>query len=623
MLQPDTRRVLLEALRPPEGYAVDRAIATTYTLDLTALLIAPLAFAMLDGLCSRAKPTAPHVADSIDPFALLKAVRGSAERTTVFCQAGRIAVPTQYRRLLTYVEESVVEVAPAEGTGVFHPKVWVLRMLGPEKKIAYRVLVLSRNLTFDRSWDTLVALDGELAQDRTRAISANRPLAEFVASLPGLAINKQQMRPQSLADVKLIADELLRVHFELPEGFDEYAFYPIGIAGRTGAPFLDTRCDKRFVISPFVTAGGLADLSGKGGTLVSRLEELDKIPRETLATFDEVLVLNDQADQLEDTEEHALDVHEGTPPPTGLHAKVYVTDDGWDTHLWTGSANATTAAFAQNVEFVVRLRGKRSVEGVDKTKASLDALLVPYPGAAEESGPSDAQRELEERLRVVRSEVASAGWAAVTGDSSNGAYPFILYARPSWTPPADVTLEAKPISLSDAFWRDIVPGSRGMGADFSGASFEALTTFFAIRMNLTVGELSAEEIFVVNAPLEGAPSNRIAMVLQSMLDDPTKVLRFLRLLLALDPFEVLAAIESDDGLPPGGGTPRATVDAEAPLLEAMLKALAHEPSRLDAIGQVVADLMASTDGHTRLPPGFLAAWEPIQKARLTLKAGAR
>ena len=619
VLQPDSRRVLLDALRPPEGYVVDCAIATTYTLDLTALLIAPLAFAMLDGLCSRAKPTAPHVADTIDPFALLKAVRGTAERTTVFCQAGRIAVPKQYRRLLTYVEGSVVEVAPASGLGVFHPKIWVLRMVGPEGSVAYRLLVLSRNLTFDRSWDTMVALDGELALDRTRAIAANRPLAEFVAALPDLAVNRQGIRPQSLADVKLVADELLRVHFELPQGFDDYAFYPIGLGGRSGGPFQDIRCDKRLVISPFVTAGGLAELSGRGGTLVSRIEELDALPRSALETFDQVFVLNDQADQLEGIEDDLYGPSHGSPPPSGLHAKLYVTDDGWNAHVWTGSANATTAAFSENVEFLVRLQGKRVAAGAATAADSLGALLVPYPAKATPVVPSAAELALEQQLRQVRAVLARVCWAAVTGSPAGDAYPLSLHARSPWHVAPHVKLAVRPISLSDAFWKEVTPGTEGVVVEYPGVSFEALTSFFAVRMELREGDLSAEEMFVINAPLEGAPENRVACVLQSLLDDPAKVLRFLRLLLALDPFEVLSAIEPEDDNDAGVTGARGAADVEAPLLEAMLKALVQEPERLDAIDQVVSDLLASDDGKTRLPPGFLAAWEPIRQARSTLK----
>ena len=44
MLEPRVRRQLMEALRPPSGYELDRAVGTTYSLDLLALLTTPLAF---------------------------------------------------------------------------------------------------------------------------------------------------------------------------------------------------------------------------------------------------------------------------------------------------------------------------------------------------------------------------------------------------------------------------------------------------------------------------------------------------------------------------------------------------------------------------------------------------
>ena len=48
MLELDQRRLFLEALKPPAGYEFDRGIGTTFTLDLTALLITPLSLALLD-----------------------------------------------------------------------------------------------------------------------------------------------------------------------------------------------------------------------------------------------------------------------------------------------------------------------------------------------------------------------------------------------------------------------------------------------------------------------------------------------------------------------------------------------------------------------------------------------
>ena len=60
MLQPDTRRLLTDALRPPSGFHLDAAVATTYSLDLVSLVLAPLAMAAHDAASSlrrcRARP---------------------------------------------------------------------------------------------------------------------------------------------------------------------------------------------------------------------------------------------------------------------------------------------------------------------------------------------------------------------------------------------------------------------------------------------------------------------------------------------------------------------------------------------------------------------------------------
>ena len=53
MLAPDSRELLLDALRPPTGCSLDRAVATTFTLDLETALTVPLAFAGSDWMSSR------------------------------------------------------------------------------------------------------------------------------------------------------------------------------------------------------------------------------------------------------------------------------------------------------------------------------------------------------------------------------------------------------------------------------------------------------------------------------------------------------------------------------------------------------------------------------------------
>src|SRR5687767_6042393 len=95
MLEPASRLLLLDALRPPSGYRLDHAVGTTFSLDLAALLAAPVGFALLDREADDGRPVT-------DPVALLEAVRRNADRIDIFCQAGQIALPPEYRPIISY-----------------------------------------------------------------------------------------------------------------------------------------------------------------------------------------------------------------------------------------------------------------------------------------------------------------------------------------------------------------------------------------------------------------------------------------------------------------------------------------------------------------------------------------
>ncbi|MEO2163842.1 MAG: hypothetical protein ABGY29_15090, partial [bacterium] len=227
MLAPRDRTLLLESLRPPDGYSLDRAIATTYTLDLIALLTAPLAFTFFDWEDEEGRPSA-------DPLALLEAVRRNARRLHVFCHGGAIHAPRPGQVLLGYLEACVVEVSAPRG-GVFHPKVWVLRFeesrqgSGEGVEVRYRLIVSTRNLTFDRSWDTVLVIDGALTT-RKNAIASNRGLAEFIRRLPDLA--RREAPAEARAAAKQLGDEVLRVRWDLPEEIQEMEFLSFGLSSR-------------------------------------------------------------------------------------------------------------------------------------------------------------------------------------------------------------------------------------------------------------------------------------------------------------------------------------------------------------------------------------------------------
>src|SRR5262245_13963061 len=140
MLEPNDRRLLLESLRPPEGFQLVFAVATTYSLDLIALLTTPIAFTFYDWEHVDGRPV-------VEPLALLEALSRHAERLAIFCQADRIIVPGRAHGLFGFLEECVIPVRAPRPEGVFHPKVWALRYADSAGAVRYRLLVSSRNLT--------------------------------------------------------------------------------------------------------------------------------------------------------------------------------------------------------------------------------------------------------------------------------------------------------------------------------------------------------------------------------------------------------------------------------------------------------------------------------------------
>jgi hypothetical protein len=165
MLDPNRRSLLVNALRPPAGYVFSSGMATTYTLDLTTLLSIPLNLAL--------RSSEDRNAILQDGVALLEALRRTADTLSIFCQHGRIGAPNLPHVLYGLLEPCVVEVGAPNG-GVFHPKLWLLRFARPgvPDDVILRLLVLSRNLTADRSWS-----EHELGRTRGQAERWSEPSA--------------------------------------------------------------------------------------------------------------------------------------------------------------------------------------------------------------------------------------------------------------------------------------------------------------------------------------------------------------------------------------------------------------------------------------------------------------
>lgn len=616
MLAPNQRQHLLEALRPPDGYELSFAIGTTYSLDLMALLCIPLAFAQFDWEDDAGRPAA-------DPLALLEALRRYADRLHVFCQAGCISVPSKGQLLFGYLEKAVFQAQAPLG-GVFHPKVWALRFTAPDRPVMYRLLCLSRNLTFDRSWDTLLTLEGEVV-DRQRAYAVNHPLGDFIQALPGLAY--ETLPEPVLANIDLAQGELRRVDFDLPDGFKEHEFWPMGIPGyRNQWPF-QGGYDRLLAVSPFVTPDCLQRLRSQGSEhfLMSRLDSLSALPRKELASFQKLFALNPMAEIEEpDAETPATQFLETTP--SGLHAKLYVTDHGRNSHVWTGSANATTAAFTQNVEFLIELVGSKSTCGVDvfldatREQSKFSDLWEPFNPTHEIVKPDAIQQKLEKTLRAAQTAVVSAEWHGLVSADALDEYLLKISPEKELSLAPEVEMLYWPLNLSStsAF---AYSAKNTSPAVFGPLAFESLTAFMVFQLTARIGEHSLMSQFVLRIPLEGMPADRPERLLRAMLKNRDQVMRFLLFILADGKNDVdgggMALL---DALNAGPDISANKYHSETPLFESLVQALQRDPARLDQIARTVADLERTPEGAQLLPAGFHAVWVPIWEARQRLQS---
>ena len=609
MLEPNDRRLLLESLRPPEGFQLDFAVATTFSLDLIALLTTPVAFTFYDWEHEDGRPV-------VDPLALLEALSRHADRLAIFCQADRIVVPRKAHGLFGFLEDRVFPARALRPGGIFHPKVWALRFEDAAKTVRYRLLVSSRNLTFDRCWDTLLVLDGEL-EDRRVGHAYLRPLSEFLGTLPRLGVRPI---PDAISRrVGEMAEEIRRVRFDFPENVTDVRFWPLGLGLGPDWPFRETG-RRLVVVSPFLTGGCLNRLTelANDRVLVSDTAELARLGGNVLRPIKDIRVLSSAAQAADpDAPEEDSGGTTGAAGPTGLHAKLYVLDQGWDARIWTGSANATDAAFGANVEFMaelVGLKGRIGIvtllgEGTDEP--SFASLLEPYdpPAEPEVDEVGEALSQAVDHVRKALGTAALMLHVTPGGEADT----FSLELRgpqiciDSGGP--EVAVACRPITLGDGL-AAAVDLDHPVNVAFPQISFDALTSFIAFVVTATKANRVVAEQFVLNLRLEGAPAGRRERIIQSLLRDQRAVIRFILMLLADDVnLSAAAFAKAGEGIGAFG-----LGFGEETILESLLRALVREPRRLDRVAQLLQDLQSGEDPPT-LPDGFAAVWDAVWAAR--------
>ena len=595
MLAPDSRKLLLDALRPPPGHSLDRAVATTFTLDLATALMVPLAFAGF------------RFDDQLDPIEVMEALRGMGDRLDVFCQAGAINAGMWPSDLLALLENVIHEVRRPRPGRIFHPKVWVLRFVDQSQEPSYRCLVLSRNLTSDRSWDTLLWLDG---WPQRRRLSENAPLSKFVSMLPELAVT--QLPTDRGAALAALAEELSRVKWDMPDGVREARFHPIGLP-RSRRFQVEEHFSgyRKLVISPFVRAGMLGRLlrpgAGQKAVLVSRGEELHALQPTALENLD-VFEIDPTAslsgDDVDGDRSYGFLNH--------LHAKVFVVERARLAHLFVGSANATDGGLGGNIEFLCELIGPVAKYGVDALvgeDAPFRAMLTPYvaserPDIDEASAAGRALQDLlidiaeKVRFRTTITRRADEWVPRVMADRALPDIPectcvtIAAHNRPAEThlldPARPTDFEMPPRELAD------------------------VTPFLQLTARRSVKGVVVERSAVICSRLDGAPDDRFQEILARQIDTPEKFLRLLALLIGF------ASGSGGDFSVTGDGPGSWSAGAGPGVLELLARALSETPESIDHLEPIVERLRRTPNGRVILPPGWDDVWLPVLAARRTM-----
>jgi hypothetical protein len=620
MLEPETRELLMDLLRPPEGMRMDIAVGTTYTLDLEALLLAPLSFAMFDWASDEHGRT--------DPLATLEALRRHAGRTTLFCQDGMIGVPREYQGLMLHLEDAVVPISAPRKHGIFHPKVWVVRYLGENGERHWRTLVLSRNLTFDASWDTVVLLDSVHV---VKQHQLSEPLAGFLRGL--VELGGARLDAGRRTGILELADEIRRVRFATPEDFTPNGtwFLPFGIDVPASFAFPPEDRTRTLVVSPFLGDAALWSMASPGperDIVVSRPETLDQLDPATLADWDCYVLATGQVEDLVETPES-----EDTGSLRGLHAKLLVFERGEHATVVTGSLNVTDAALRHNVECMAWMNGPIETAGIDafigdadprQRRTTFGRLLERYTPSDghpdEEDVEVSLRRELDRarielsRLRM-RAHVAPAAVAHDKSEPDDTGWRFTLEIDghldlPSSVNAIEIWRLTGPRSASLPLNTSTMPQTLDLGI----VGEPLITAFFAVAIRAEKDGKRAETTFLARAELIGAPDGRAERMLARTLQSRDSVLRYLQFLLA-DGSDALRELMQELAPNGRGGrwAPRDSVDGQG-ILERLLEVLVTDPARLAHVERLLRDLR-EVEGGALLPDGFDEIWMAIDEVR--------
>lgn len=585
-----------EILSPPVNYRLDFAIGTTYSLDLDALVGACIAL----GLSAETDSDLMY-----NPICLLEALRSTGDKIALFCERGQIHLPGKVTPLYVLLEKMVFQVGMQKKRGIakypsFHPKFWLLRYVDDNKNVLYRIVVLSRNLTFDRSWDVTFCMDGKVTEEIT---DKNNPVSDFVDYLCNFLTDSDNGKSKK-KKIKSIMKELKKVKFSTDsKEFYDYDFIPVGVKSSDGGihnidtyPLFTQWYDEVLIMTPFLSGGVIKEFNSRNNrptgdnVLITRVMSLSKLKPEDCDNFRVYTMKDAVVDGETIISEEGVDTR-----CQDIHAKLYMTRRYSDVDLYLGSLNASHNALNGNVEFMVRLRSKNRYLNLSKLTEQIfcgseDGVNNPFQ-KVQFSG-NFVVEEPTHKLDEVIKEIARLEPKACV--SPNGEVFDISIVFGAYEPPYKVVVSPL-LSNKTAVFSDNVY--------FASLAVTQLSQFYTISVSDDTHTVSR----VLMIPTEGIPEERDKAIVSGVVNDKNSFCQYIAFLLGDD--SVVSALESSSlKLIEGADSVSARRKYELPALyEKMLKTAASNPDKfkeLDFLMQAISNDGVAPEGFEELYSTF-------------------
>lgn len=610
MLKPNSDRLDYGSILAPEAnYKLDFAIGTTYSLDLDALIGGCIALGLSEDTDSELLK---------NPVYMLEALRSTGDKVALFCEAGQIHYPNKTTALYILLEKIVFQVITTKVSGrkfypSFHPKFWLIRYSDKSENIMYKVAVLSRNLTFDRSWDVSFCMKGVLKKRRNENSYKAEPIQDFfnylIKQLPKDSNGKMKAKW-----MKTIIEELPFISFDLnPENnntafFSEFDFIPNGIASEEGIyslkeyPLYTKDFSELLIMSPFLSRKVIHDFNVRGKKtgaeciLITRALELCKLKKEDCDQFK----IYTMKDEIVDGESMIGDDSKTYEyQKEDIHAKIYYTRySGNKTDLYLGSVNASDNGLSSNKEFMMRLKTVASNFSLKDLKSSLftedpNSPENPFQEANITTAVEDKEQEQLNLLDKVAKEIIRLNIQAEVFADGEDYYSLVL-SIPEFK--SEFKIEINPL-LS----KKIMPIEKSIV--FSKLTIMQLSEFFVFSISDDTHTVQR----ILKIETKGIPENRDNKIVTEIVNNKECFYRYVAFLLG-DNF-VLSAIEANE-VGECNSFKYSNSDSSIPALyEKMLSAAAYDPEKFKEIEY----LIKAIDDNGIIPESFVKLYETFKK----------